>query len=198
MTLIEQLDGIWIEFRTAVGEAFRLAYAVDQPAGVTPEWAALCARYGAPHISDEDRQQVLAAQKPLRGAAAMELFAVIKEICRAHRIATKRINTWDAGNKAEWKQQALLNLIERTDRELLGAYRNAVLPKRQGMFGNLFAAGAPGPGRRGSVGEHAELPRLRRSPAQRQGLHLRLLRPADGVSKPNPPPPRGFDWEEPT
>lgn len=143
MTQIEQLDRIWIEFRTAVGEAFRLAYAVDQPAGVTPEWAALCARYGAAHISDEDRQQVLAAQKPLRGAAAMELFAVIKEICRAHRIATKHIDTWDAGNKAEWKQQALLNLIERTDNELLSAYRNAVLPKRQGMFGNIFAAGAP-------------------------------------------------------
>jgi len=145
MTVIEQLDGIWVQFRTAIAEAFRTAYGVETPAGVTPEWQALCARYGAAPLSDEERQQVLSAQKPLRGAAAMELLPVVKEICRTHRIATKKVDTWDHGSQAEWKQQALLNLIERTEKELLDAYRNAVLPKRQGMFGNVFATGTPQP-----------------------------------------------------
>jgi hypothetical protein len=143
MSKIEQLDQIWVQFRTAVAEAFRTAHEVEQPAGVTPQWQALCARYGVALLPDEERQQVLSAQRPLRGAAAMELHGVIKELCREHRIATKAIDAWDAGSDVEYKHQALLNLIERTERELLDAYRGAVLPKRQGMFGNLFAAGAP-------------------------------------------------------
>jgi hypothetical protein len=143
MSKIEQLDGIWVQFRAAITEAFSTAYAVDSPAGVSPEWEALCARYGVALLPDEERQQVLAAQKPLRGAAAMELLAVVKDLCREHRIAVKAIDVWDTGSATEHKHQALLNLIERTERELLDAYRGAVLPKRQGMFGNLFAAGAP-------------------------------------------------------
>lgn len=143
MNLADQIDEVWIRFRIDVAEAFRTAYEVEEPAGVSMAWQALLARHGQAPIPDEERAQVKAAQRPLRGAAAVELFGITKALCREHRIALKRINVWDAGNAVEHKHQSLLNLIERTEGELLGAYRNAVLPKRQGMFGNVFATGTP-------------------------------------------------------
>ena len=35
MSQTEQLDAIWVQLRTQVAEAFRTAYEVDPPAGVT-------------------------------------------------------------------------------------------------------------------------------------------------------------------
>jgi len=139
MTVIEQIDAIWVRFRERIAEAFDTAYKVEEPAGLTPAWQALCARCGVSHISDTERAQVIAAQRPLRGAAAMELVEVVKFICREHRIQLKKVDTWDAPGGADARHGSLMNLIDRTDKELLTAYRGAVLPKPTGMFGNVFA-----------------------------------------------------------
>lgn len=136
-----QLDAIWVRFREQVAEAFAAAHGIDEPAGVSPAWQDLCQRHGVALISNTERQQVLAAQRPTRGAAAMELQPVIKSICREHRIACKKIDVWDAGSAVEFKHQSLLSLVERTETELLDAYRGAVLPKPGGMFAHVFSGG---------------------------------------------------------
>lgn len=138
-----QIDAIWIRFREQIAAAFAAAYAVEEPAGGSAEWQQLCHRYGAPLISDADRTQVRAAQRPLRGAPAMEMQPIVKAICRENRIACKKIDVWDAGSSTEFKHQSLLSLIERTETELLVAYRGAVLPKRTGMFAHVVAPSAP-------------------------------------------------------
>ena len=138
-----QIDAIWIRFREQIAESFAAAYAIEEPAGGTPEWQQLCQRYGAQLISDTDRNQVRAAQRPLRGAPAMELQPVVKAICRENRIACKKIDVWDAGSSVEFKHQSLMSLIERTETELLVAYRGAVLPKRTGMFAHVVTSGTP-------------------------------------------------------
>ncbi len=139
MTVIEQIDAIWVRFRERIGEAYKAAYEVDEPAGSSPAWQALCAQYGVEPISDTERAQVVAAQKPLRGAPAMELVELVKAICREHRVQLKKVDTWDASGVADARHGALMNLIDRTDKELLTAYRGEVLPKPAGMFGNVFA-----------------------------------------------------------
>lgn len=143
MGLAERIDEVWIRFRAEVTEAFRIAYEVEEPAGSTPAWEALLARHGIAPLPAEERAQVRTLQRPLRGAPAMELFPVVQKVCREHRIALKRIDVWDAGSAVEYKHQSLLNLFERTEQELLAAYRNAVLPKRQGMFAHVLSSGAP-------------------------------------------------------
>ena len=140
MTVVEQIDGIWVRFRERIAQAFDAAHGVEEPAGTSDAWQAQLAGSGVEPISDTERQQVLAAQRPLRGAPAMELVEVIKVICRAHRIELKKVDTWDAPGVADARHGALMNLIDRTDKEVLTAYRNAVLPKPTGMFGNVFAS----------------------------------------------------------
>lgn len=143
MSDYERINEIWVRFRAALAEAFQAAYAVEAPAGDDPAWAAVRGRYGVAAIPEAERAEVRAAQHPLRGAAAMELRDVVDALCRSTRRETKQIKVdWEDG-AAERQQTALLSLIERTERELLTAYRNAVLPKRAGMFGNVFATGAP-------------------------------------------------------
>ena len=143
--LNQQIDAIWIQLRTDLGHAFNAAYAVEEPAGVSPDWQAHCPYWGVAHISEEERLQVRAAQKPLRGAAAMEFLGVIKAIVTRHRIATKKLNTWDTHSAIEAKHSRLLNLLDRTDNELITAYRTAVLPKPGGMFAHAMAGAGAGP-----------------------------------------------------
>ncbi|MFH2007166.1 MAG: hypothetical protein ABI333_11315 [bacterium] len=140
----QQIDGIWIQFRAQLGDAFKTAYEVEEGAGSSAAWQALCAQWNVALISEEERRQVRAAQKPLRGAPAMELLAVTKNIVSLHRIALKKIDAWDVGQGVESKYDRLMALLERTDNELLTAYRNAVLPKQGGMFGNVFVGAQPG------------------------------------------------------
>jgi len=136
-----QIDAIWIRFREQIAEAFTTAHAIGEPAGTSAAWQELCRRHEVAPISDTDRQQVIAAQRPTRGAPAMELQPVVKAICRENRIACKKIDVWDAGSAVEFKHQSLMSLIERTETELLNAYRGAVLPKAGGMFAHVFSGG---------------------------------------------------------
>jgi len=139
-----QIDAIWVQLRSDVGQAFDAAYAVTDPAGLDPAWQTTCQRWGVAHISDEERQQVRAAQKPLRGASAIEFLGVVKAIVKTHRIATKRLDTWDAHSAIEAKHSRLSSLLDRTDSELITAYKGAVLPKPGGMFAHAMAGAATG------------------------------------------------------
>lgn len=143
--LNQNIDAIWIQFRADIGQAFNAAYAVEEPAGVNPAWQAMCQHWGVAHISDEERQQVIAAQKPLRGATAIEFLGVVKAIVKTHRVATKRLDTWDTHSAVEAKHTRLSNLLDRTDSELITAYKTAVLPKPGGMFAHALAGAGAGP-----------------------------------------------------
>ncbi len=144
-----QLDTIWVQLRTDIAQAFDAAYSVEEPAGLSSDWQAQCTRWGVEHISEQERQQVRAAQKPLRGAAVMELLGVIKAIVTRHRIEAKKIDTWEAQSAVDARRNRLLSLLDRTDDELITAYRTAVLPRPGGMFAHALAGASPRPAQTG-------------------------------------------------
>lgn len=137
------IDAVAVSFREQITGAFNAAHAVEQPAGLTPLWQQWCAHYQVAQIDDQERQQVCAAQRPLRGAAAVEFYEVVRAIVKAHRIALKQINVFNASQPVEAQHEALMLTIERTEKELPAAYRVAVLPKQGGMFANVFAGYKP-------------------------------------------------------
>lgn len=131
-------------FSQSIQHVFETAYGIEEPAGTSEGWQAVCAQYGVTPIDDEERQQVRAAQKPTRGAPVMELGPVVEEICRQGRVALNRIDVWEAPQEAKTLHERLGNLFSRTNNELVGAYKKAVLPKPAGgMFGNVFASHDP-------------------------------------------------------
>jgi hypothetical protein len=139
---LERLEELRAFFGDAIKEAFEAAYAIDEPAGRSEAWAALCARYGIELIDDGEREQVIRAQRPLRGAPVMEFGPLVTELCRQTRGALRQIGVVDGYPETETLYNRLYNLLGRTDQELLAAYRQAVLPKSGGMFANVFASAA--------------------------------------------------------
>lgn len=123
-----------------ITQIFDTAMSVDDPAGTNAEWDALRAHYGVDAISDEEREQVRAAQRPTRGAALMELSQTVKSLCFWARREAKRIDVDIIDDPPELRvlHARLVSLVDRVDDELDAAYRAAVLPARQGMFGNVL------------------------------------------------------------
>ncbi|MCD6499635.1 MAG: hypothetical protein J7M25_15195 [Deltaproteobacteria bacterium] len=159
------LAGLWAEFSERIREVFQKAREVDQPAGTTPGWARFCERYGVSALSDEERQEVLRAQNPTRGAAVMEFFDLVHRLCTDHRARVRQTCRGVDDDDVERQCRRLLNLVERTERELVDAYRRAVLPPRQGMFANVFAGASgasarPGPSSAALTCRHCGAPRL--------------------------------------
>lgn len=131
-------------FSQSVAWIFREATSVAEPAGGSPGWGQVLATYEVSAISDPERQQVRAAQRPERGAPVMEVHAVVTTVARRARGALKGIDMWDAPPDEESHFDQSMMLIERTERELIAAYKQAVLPKRQGgMFANVMASQRP-------------------------------------------------------
>jgi len=149
---LEEL-GDW--FARSIRTVFETAYAIEEPAGVSDAWRAVCEQHGVTPIDDEERQQVRAAQRPLRGAPVMEMVPIVSEICRQGRVALNRIDVWEEGQEAKTLHERLGNLFGRTDRELVGAYKKAVLPKPGGMFANVLASHDPSKKTKGGASAHS-------------------------------------------
>ncbi len=166
--LLQHLVQLRQWFSQSVTWIFREATAVTEPAGGSPGWAQVLATYEVAAISDQERQQVRAAQRPERGAPVMEVHAVITAVARRARAALKGLDMWDAPPDEESHLDQSMMLIERTERELITAYKLAVLPKRQGgMFGNVMAnhdpagaAATSGPRAHSLTCVHCGAPRL--------------------------------------
>jgi hypothetical protein len=75
----------------------------------------------------------------------MEFLGVVKAVVAHHRVAIKSIGVWDTHPAIEAKHARLVSLLERTDNELITAYKSAVLPKPTGMFGFAAASAGSGP-----------------------------------------------------
>ena len=71
----------------------------------------------------------------------------------AEGLENKQIDTWDDPPDVKILGERMVRLVDRIDAELDVAYRGAVLPKRQGMFGNVKMHVDPsaGPGKWDSV-----------------------------------------------
>ncbi|MBI2392706.1 MAG: hypothetical protein HYV09_24180 [Deltaproteobacteria bacterium] len=133
---LQQLRG-W--FALSVGEAFREASAIAEPAGTSPAWAAICARAGVPLCSDDDRAQIRAGQRPTRGAPLMEFQAVIAAIVRRTRQELAGLRNV-MNDEADKLHDQIRRAVDGAEDETLRAYRNLVLPKRAGgMFANATA-----------------------------------------------------------
>jgi hypothetical protein len=140
--LIERLQQVRSWFAHSVGEAFREATAIAEPAGTSPAWAAICHRAGVSLCTEEDRQQIRAGQKPVRGAPLMEFQSVITAIVQRsrHELAAARNHMNDAADKLHTQ---ISRAVEEAEADTLKAYRTAVLPKRAGgMFANATAHAA--------------------------------------------------------
>lgn len=124
-----------------VTQIFDTAYGVDEPAGVTPEWLSLLAYYGVSPISEAERVEVRAAQRPERGAALMEVSQLVAILAKWARREAKRIDVdiIDDPSEVQIMHERLVRLADRVANELDIAYRGAVLPKRKGMFANATA-----------------------------------------------------------
>ncbi len=112
---------------------------IEEGAGSSPGWGQVCTYFGVPLISDEERGQVRAAQRPIRGAPVMEVHSVVGVVVQRARVSLNGVSLDEAPPEVEMFYEQLRLLFERTERELIAAYRRAVLPQRHGMFGNVMA-----------------------------------------------------------
>lgn len=121
-----------------VARAFDAAYDIEEPAGSSEAWHATCARWGVAPIGEVERAEVRSALRPLRGAAIPEVQAVAEELAREVRVEARRVSTFDVPRDVEAAHEKLLRACDRMPADVVAAYRAAVLPKRQGMFGNVM------------------------------------------------------------
>ena len=136
----QKVDYLTTTLRNGVTQIFDTAMSVDEPAGTSAEWDALRTHYGVAAISDDERQQVITAQNPTRGAALMELSQTIKSLCFWARREARRVDVSIIDDPPELRvaHNRLISLVDRVDEEMDAAYRAAVLPARTGMFGNVL------------------------------------------------------------
>ena len=137
--LVQQLLQMRYWFATSVGEAFREANAIAEPAGTSPSWEAICARHGVATIGTEERAQIRNGQRPTRGAPLMEFQQVVSVIvrnARYHLASLRNVHN----DEADRLHDQLRIAIEDAENEMLRAYQKAVLPARKGgMFANVTA-----------------------------------------------------------
>jgi hypothetical protein len=134
------------EFRTSVSEAFDAALAIDEPAGTSPVWEALCRRHGVSLISDTERREVVAAQRPVCGAPFMEFRLVVESIVRATRPRARALwNITSSDHEVRTQGERLVRSLDRAEAELGAVYKSAVLPKPAGMFANAMSLAGSAP-----------------------------------------------------
>ena len=123
---------------SSLAAVFREALAIEQPAGSSPGWLAACQYHRIAPIDEAERETIRRGQKPLRGAPVMELSQMVTSVVRQARQTLHAVPSYGspAGESA---LEQLRILLDRVDREVVEAYKLAVLPKRQGMFGNVLA-----------------------------------------------------------
>lgn len=135
------MDEIHASLTREITQVFDAAFAVEEPAGTSPDWDSLLERYGVSSIAEQERGEIRAHQKPTRGAPVMELREVARSLCfRARREAKRvRVDIIDDPPELRVLHGRLLGLVDRVEKELDLAYRGAVLPARGGMFANVLA-----------------------------------------------------------
>jgi hypothetical protein len=132
---------------TSFGEVFATATAVAEPGGSTPAWDVVRDKWGVAKLSDEERAQIRAATRPIRGAPVMEVQLVVTAIAQRAREELGALRTpayhYDLDRSFDQARRAL----EEGENDVMKAYRTQVLPKRGGMFANATAhvAGAAQP-----------------------------------------------------
>ena len=154
-TRAERLFELDVWLCAAVARAFDLAYAIEEPAGTSDEWEAGLSYFGLLKISDKEREEIRAAQKPIRGAPVLEFRNMVVAIVEKSRASLRQITAFDAPTDVEILHTRLTRKLERTENELTEAYRRAVLPQRKGMFGNVFAHHDEGQKSQASAVAHA-------------------------------------------
>lgn len=135
---LAHLDALRQWLAQSLAAIFREAFAIEQPAGSSPNWLQACQFHGVPPLSDAERDEVRRAQSPLRGAPVMELSQMVGSVLRQARRSLHAVPP-DDSPAAESAHEKLRMLLDRSEREVVDAYKRAVLPKRQGMFANVRA-----------------------------------------------------------
>jgi hypothetical protein len=141
---LDRLRGL---FGASLGEAYAVAFAVEEPAGRSPQWDAVCKKWGVTQIGDEERAQIRAATRPTRGAAVMELQLVVSAIVQRGRYELGALRTPAYHYDLDRSYENVQRLVEGAEQEVMSGYKTTVLPKRGGMFANVaaHAAGAQKP-----------------------------------------------------
>ena len=126
-----------------LAETFDTAYAIEEPAGSSAAWAAVCARWGVKLLPESEREQIRGGQRPLRGAPILELREVVVAVVFAARHSLRTLDAF-SDDAADVEKDRLLRITQRAESELVDAYSRAVLPKRKSMFANATAHVTPG------------------------------------------------------
>ena len=146
---IERLRGF---FGASLGEAFAAASSIVEPAGRSPQWDAVCTKWGVAQLSDEERTQIRAGTRPTKGAAVMEMQLVVSAIVQRGRYELGSLRTpayhYDLDRLFDQVQRA----VESAEADVMTQYRNLVLPKRGGMFANATANVSGNPKPMGAAG----------------------------------------------
>jgi hypothetical protein len=137
MSALGHLEALQRWIAQSIAGVFREALAIEDPAGSSPGWQTLCAQMGVPPLDADEREQVRAAQKPLRGAPILELAEVMKVVVRQARKSLALVDS-SQGGAVESGYEKLRMLLDRTERECVDAYKRAVLPRRRGMFDHVL------------------------------------------------------------
>jgi hypothetical protein len=132
---------------SSLGEVYASASAVDEPAGSSPSWDMVRAKWGVTPLSEEERTQIRAGTRPTRGAPVMEVQAVVSAIVARARYELGAVRTAAYHYDLDRPFDHLRRAVEEGENDVMSAYRTLVLPKRGGMFANAtaHASGAPKP-----------------------------------------------------
>jgi len=133
----EAIDALGDELRASIAAIFDTAYAIEEGAGSSPAWSALCAELEVPMLDDDERAKVRAAQRPTRGAPVAEVMAAAEAAAKRVRRKLKKIDVWDAPRPVERAHEKLMRLCESVGGELVRTYKGEVLPET-GMFANVL------------------------------------------------------------
>ncbi len=137
---LQALNLLHQQLREQVTRIFTTAYAIEQGAGLSPAWVQLCQEYGVTPLDDQQRRETWAALRPLRGAAVAEFKDTVAAAVASIRKPLRKLERNLLPEPVQRSAESLAKLLERTEHELVTAYRGAVLPKSGGMFANVFAA----------------------------------------------------------
>jgi hypothetical protein len=142
-TRFERIRNDGAALQRFLAETFDTAYAIEEPAGSSAAWQAICSRWGVRLLPESERDEIRAGQRPLRGAPILEVREVVVAVVFAARHSLRTIDAF-SDDAADAEKDRLLRITQRAEGELVDAYSRAVLPKRKSMFANATAHVTPG------------------------------------------------------
>jgi hypothetical protein len=127
--LKQRLDAVQAWLARSHGAILSTALAIEQPAGMSPEWKATLDAFGITPESDEERAGIVRMSTMTRGAPLVEVQRVLEVLARNGEATIDEID-WpdDAAESAQYNRlrTRVVNMVE----DSMAAYRAKVMATR--------------------------------------------------------------------